>query len=663
MKRSLELLGAESSGLDETRKKNILNKSLDDNESLIEVDKLSSLDEKEAYLKTLLEKYPQGYIGSKLLLSELVKEKDLKLSYNMLLSAMFSDPTSPKVFYSLAKLAAFYDAFDIAFKSLDIASWLNSSNSCELDQEVAILKQNLLERKLLGAFDNSKNDFWNTKTPEKYKILERIYYESNPEKLLKYCKHLVEQKVANQKDFEDVFKVLYLLKTNKYLKEVQDQVLVSNLTEVSKGFLLGLNLYYSKDFHAAISKLQEVIKTNPLNSKAMLYLALSYLHIEEKEKFIKYSELVLPEAEDIFNAVYFISCALSKQKMLNIGGYPHDKTISKEISSILQSLIDADQYNFVLEINKAFDDLDFYKILSYLPLYMSELFIRKGDVNKAENILIGCTNKESHRIKAWICRVKGDESASEKELIEYRKTYKSSEDIVFQCKMVDLELPDVLPEDTNKLLEILEYSYKRTKEIITDLEIEYGLNSMTCIEATCQDCCTKTFPLISFIEYLYMKNWLDKQDIDFKNQIINKSKTIVNDFTSKYSREPEFVIGEGQDYKKSYPIDFTFDCPCLGDNKCTVYEARPFTCRAYGFTSLDGYKYKGCNYFLEQFKISTGLDDFRKVISTKSFADFSLKIDKKLFGQKILGFIPLWFIQSHDETMEKIKKAISSYSS
>jgi|GEM_PF-3257559 len=663
MKKSLELLGVESSGLDETRKKNILNKSLDDNESLIEVGKLSSLNEKEAYLKTLLEKYPQGYIGSKLLLSELVKEKDLKLAYNMILSAMFSEPTSPKVFYSLAELAAFHNAFDVALKSLDIAKWLNVSNLSDLDQKIASSRQNLLEKKLLGVFDNSKNDFWNTKIPEKYKILERIYYESNPEKLLKYSKHLIENKGVNQKDFEDVFKVLYLLKGSKYLEEVKDCIFVSNLAESSKEFLSGLNLYYSKDFQAAITTFQKCVKENPLNSKAMLYLALSCLHIGEKEEFVRCSELILPEAEDVFNAVYFISCALSKQKMLNMGGYPNDKKISKEISSILQSLINIDQYDLVLEISKVFDDLDFYKILSYLPLYMSELFVRRGDLESAEKILLKSTNVETHRIKAWIYRLKGDESASEKELLKYRKDYKSDEDVTFHCKLVDIELPDVLPEDMNTLLELLEYSYKRTKEIITDLEVEYGLNSMTCIEATCQDCCTKTFPLISFIEYLYMKNWLDKQDLNFRNQIINKSKTIVNDFTLKYSREPDFVIGEGQDYKKSYPIDFTFDCPCLGDNKCTVYEVRPFTCRAYGFTSLDGYKYKGCNYFLEQFKTSTGLDDFRKVVNNKSFANFALKIDKKLFGQKVLGFIPLWFTQSHDETMEKIKKAISSYSS
>ena len=124
--------------------------------------------------------------------------------------------------------------------------------------------------------------------------------------------------------------------------------------------------------------------------------------------------------------------------------------------------------------------------------------------------------------------------------------------------------------------------------------------------------------------------------------------------------EPQFIIGEVE--KKYYPQDFTFNCPCLGDNKCNIYEVRPFTCRSYAFTSPDGYKFKGCNYFFEQFRSATTLHDYRKILNMQSFTDFSLKIDREIFGKKVSGPIPLWFAENHEETMKKVTQCLSSYS-
>jgi Fe-S-cluster containining protein len=223
------------------------------------------------------------------------------------------------------------------------------------------------------------------------------------------------------------------------------------------------------------------------------------------------------------------------------------------------------------------------------------------------------------------------------------------------CKYLDLDLPDEVSNNKEQIFEILEDAFNKTKDYIKQLDLEYGLNGMTCIETGCQDCCTKTFPDVSYTEYLYIYEWLNKQPEDFKNRIYKSSKEVVTLYKKKYGKEPPFLKGE-TDIHCEYPMDFTFDCPFLGDNKCNVYEARPFACRAYGYGSRDGIRYKGCNYFYEQFKGATKLTDIRKVISIPSFYKFSRIADEKLIGKRIRAPIPVWFSQSHEEVLEKIKK-------
>lgn len=659
MKESLEILGIKASGLDEAREDSLLNKSLSDAETYKSLKDLSE-EEKETYLKELLEKYPHGHIDSKLLLADIVKEKDLDLAYNMIYSAIISDPTSSKGFYSYAALANMYNAFDIGIKSIEVAEWLSfKTDPSQLKESILTLKASLLEEKSSGVPDNSKSKFWYTKALDKEWVLKKIYFESNHKKLIKYCKQLISREEAPKKDFEDAIKALGLIKEETSINEVNEYISKSSLQEPEKNYLLGLCSYFNSNFIQAKESFLQTIKKDPLNSKVMLYLSLSYLHLRDEANFIRYSQLILPESENIFNASFIISSALSKQPISNTP-YPNSKKISEEISLIFESLISEDQYPLTVEIEKNFRDLGFYSIVLYLDLYLAEVFINHNDLQKAKEILASSDHHESHRIKAWIYRIEGNEEASEKELIEYRKNLKANKNTAFNCKLINIDLPEVPPKEIEEQLKLVEYAYKKTKEIITDLEIEYGLNSMTCIETKCQDCCTKTYPFISYIEYMLIRSWLETQDISLKNEISKNSQEIISAFKEKYSTEPEFIIGEAE--KKYYPRDFTFNCPCLGDNKCNIYEVRPFTCRSYAFTSPDGYRFKGCNYFFEQFRSATTLHDYRKILNMQSFTDFSLKIDKEIFGKKVSGPIPLWFAGNHEETMRKVNQRLSSYS-
>ena len=116
------------------------------------------------------------------------------------------------------------------------------------------------------------------------------------------------------------------------------------------------------------------------------------------------------------------------------------------------------------------------------------------------------------------------------------------------------------------------------------------------------------------------------------------------------------MLGGRNEAQKEYPLGFQFECPCLGDNKCNVYNNRPFTCRAYGYSSMDGIRYKGCSYFFEQFKGATKLNAIRKVLDMNSFINYASEVDEKLIGKHVIAPIPVWFASTHEENIEKIKQ-------
>ena len=263
-------------------------------------------------------------------------------------------------------------------------------------------------------------------------------------------------------------------------------------------------------------------------------------------------------------------------------------------------------------------------------------------------------NPESHRLYAWIYRLQGLNEQAEHELTEYRKSFTVENDSSFNLAPVNICVKEDALNNNENILNAISNIYEDTKRIINEISLEYGLNPDTCIETSCQDCCTKTFPYISYVEYLYIKKWLDNQSEELRSKIIDNSKKIVLDYKEKYKKDPPFV-SVGKKSQHDYPDEFKFDCPNLGNNKCNIYDVRPFTCRAYSFSSSDGVSYKGCDYFYEQFRKATKLSNTRKVINMQSFFDFAKKADEKLLGAHVIAPIPVWFCKSHEECLENIK--------
>ena len=429
-----------------------------------------------------------------------------------------------------------------------------------------------------------------------------------------------------------------------------------SLNNENKNYLSGLMNYALQDFDKAIENLKEITTLNKRDSKAQLYLSIIYLIKNDMKNFTTTFDFIVPGREPSFTALYFVYSVLSNNAF-NEDDFGDKKNISREIAKIVLKIHKYGDKKLASKIVNNFKTLGFTETLSYVKLFLTEFLIKENDIEAAKIYIADCNNNEAHRLYSWIHRLEEKGAEAEAELVKYRKDIPKNQDAGVNYELLNLNLPEEVPESEEEILDLISKAYLEAREIIKKIDLEYGTDSMTCLETGCQDCCKKTFPFISYIEYLFMKRWLDKQDEEFKNQIYEKSVQIVNQFKEKYKREPAFVSNQDiTENRTLYPGDFKFDCPYLGDNKCNVYEARPFMCRAFGFGSMNGTKFKGCDYFLEQFKRANNLTNTRKLINIESFNEFARNVDFKLIGKKIIAPIPVWFAQSHEETLKKINK-------
>ncbi len=654
MKRSLELLGVTSSGLEEPVFTHSYRKN--DDELLKEALKVVDLNEQENFLRKFFENKPHGFVKSKSHLANLIKLKDPVYACDLIMSACQAAPINSECYYLFATIATENQAWSVANAALEVVKWLAFEQNGEMFRKSNELQEYILKQIQNGKVDNSKNPIWQNKAPEKYWILERLYFQSKLKKLKEYAFKLLKIFPHDKKNYTVVFKALVLIEDSNVLDEFINLINENLATdEVNKNLYLGMVYYHLNDFYLSGISLETLLKLDKRNAKAYLYLALNCLMQNKIKEFLVLFNKILPEADAEFTAVYFIYSALSSIQLEKVE-FPNQKSVSREIKKIIEKMINVEQLITVNNLIAQFKALDYYLILPFLPLYLSELFIRKNDLNVAKQILNDCKDPEVHRLLAWIYRLTGENSRGEEELIKYRMNWIPNKSAGVHCKLVDLKLNDEIPSDKNGIFNLLKKAYEQTSEMIKQLDLEYGLNSMTCVETGCQDCCRKTFPYMSYTEYLLMCEWLKTQPGEFKKKVTESSQAIVSLYKSKYGKEPPFMSGESFDLNKEYPLDFVFECPYLGNNKCNVYEARPFTCRAYSYGSQDGVKYKGCNYFFEQLKGATKLNDVRKVLNMGSFYDFAKKTDEKLFGKRVIAPIPVWFAQSYEETLEKIKK-------
>ncbi|MBI3590575.1 MAG: YkgJ family cysteine cluster protein [Candidatus Melainabacteria bacterium] len=660
MKESLKLLNVESAGFEDVGSASRVMKV--DEDILAEAKKISDLTEQESFLRKILEKDPFGYVSSKCYLATLVKNKDPKYACDLILSACQADFLNPNNYLIFAEIAAEHKAWLVARDTLMIVKWLCSDASKDILEKLKSLNTLVLESIKNKVEDNSKDKFWSNKSPDKYSILLKLHNRSKIKKVIDYSFKLLDVFPEDKENYETVIRALSLTQNreaiNRFIEYVQKNL---SADIASQNLYLGIAYHFLSDFDTSLSYLQEVLKKDVINPNALYYLALNFLIKNDLKNFVSTFNKIIPPPKDYFIALYFISGAISSLE-IKTTKFPDQKNISREVTLVIKKLLQNKQDELAHFIIKQFKKLNYYSILEFLQPNLAELFIRDNCFDHAREVLKDCTDFEVYRLNAWMYRLEGKEDLAEEELVKYRKSWIPDKDSGIFPRPVDLNLPDKAPDDIEQIFKFLESAYSQAKEMIHQFSLEYGLNIMTCIETVCQDCCKKTFPAVTYTEYLYMRYWLEKQSEEFKNDIYKKSNEIVNLYRERYKKDPPFVCNESSNIRKEYPYNFTFTCPYLGDNKCNIYEARPFDCRSYGYGTDDGFRHKSCKYFFDQVKAASRLTLERKAINIRSFFEFAKLTDEKLIGRRIVAPIPVWFAQSHEETLKKINNDISKSS-
>ena len=653
MKKSLELLGVTSSGL-----KNpvfIQSYEKNDDELLVEAKKLNTSDLQKEFLRSFFKDKPHGFPKSKCYFAKLVSLKEPDYSCELIMSACQASPLDPWCYFTFSEVALSNNSFFVAQSALEIVQWLVEDTQADLIKKYAELKDLIEKKTASGEVDNSKSSIWSNKSPQKYWVLERLYFHSQIKELKKYAFKLLDMFPVKLELYDVVFRALMLIDDAGAIETFIEKV-NNNLpeSESSRALYLGMAYYALSDFFLSINNLVEAIKIDRKNFKAYLYLCLNYLMQNNLKDFSESFNKMLPGSDAQFTAVFFLYSAINRTS-LGVQEFPNQKLVSHEIAKIFKKLIKEGQNEIINTLLLQFKSLNYYLILPLLPVYLTELFILQNNINTAKQIIAGYSEPEVYRLNAWIYRLEGNSALAEEELVKYRKFWIPEKSAGIHCKLVDLKTETVIPKEIEQIFTQLKSAYSETSKLTSQIELEYGLNPMTCVETGCQDCCKKTFPYASYTEYLYMYQWFCGQPDDVKKLIQEESKKIVSMYKEKYGKEPPFMSGETFELNKEYPVEFVFECPFLGDNKCNVYENRPFTCRAYAYSSQDGVRYKGCNYFFEQLKGATKLNDIRKVLNMRSFYDFAKKTDEQLIGKRVVAPLPVWFAQSYEETLEKIK--------
>lgn len=640
------------------------------------VEKISSIYEKEIYLKGILNDDLSIYSKPKSAhyLFKLIKDKEPAFAFHILILLSSQGINSPEPYFEIAEMAINDKAWLIAKSALEMALCF-SIDDYEIYMREALSKLNKVKQKLrANKTDNSSSEFWKKKEVVISDIIYLLAKSLKITKLVKYFIRLLDLFTIKQEDFLLMIYVLEAENSAKsfsvFLKHIKES---SVIAEINKQLYVGILDFCLGEIDASNLNLKLYLESSKDSSICKEYIAYCYLVTGQLDNFkAVFSELVDDfqltnkdlnqiDSKILFKliGVYFIFKAILGHKYEPIL-LKYEKQISYQLSLVMSSMFKHSPETFEQVISK-FKELDYFILLPNLILFLCERFVQNNKLAEARNILSYTEDVEKHRLISWIYRLEGNEKGAEEELLYYRKVRPLNKVTDIRYNLVELDLPQIVKGDSEEqFLSHLSNIYIQLEELKQKLSLEYGLLRSTCFETDCTDCCRKTYPVISYTEYLYLKKWLDKQPANIKQKIYERSVEIVNDFRAKYNKEPLFLSPKKTEKDKHYPSEFTFDCPALVENKCTVFEAQPIMCRSYGYSGVEKKKFKGCNYYKEQFCNASGLSNERKVIDVFSLNDFVSDIDDCLIGTKVIAPIPVWFAQDYEETLFRAKTHILS---
>ncbi len=672
MKKSLEILFVTSdSGI-----------SVKDDIKPLDVDvlrranEIRNINEKIIYLKDVVKETSQVYFYPKstIELIKLIKKNDpvYAIDLSSALSKCFiSEPLSYCLY---AEVAMEHKAWLVAKSALEVAKWLSVDKYNSYEGRVNSLFRIVLSEIIKKEDDSSIDSFWSGKIIDKSRVLLALCNVLDEDNLLKYSIRLLKLFPEDTNNYELVFEALCSTENCRLIKGFINNIKSDgNLNPGIRDFYLARAYFELVEPMTAKKYFDEAIKVKHLDITLDCYIALNSLIGNNLEEFVRKFKVFIPQDKSfqqiisqavhssnlVFFVCFFIGCAVDNVELKQIE-IPNHKAVSLEIAKMLRRLIKSQNNNMVNLLITQFSKLKYDLILPNLALYLAEMFIKEKKLDEAKQVLEPSSHFEKHRIYAWISRLEGDVLKADKELIKYRECLTQDINESVSLKMMSLSPPKNIPNNEEQAINALQNLYEQTETLKQDIAIEYGLNRNTCFEVGCTDCCTKTFPYVSYTEYLYLRRWLDKQPDKVKTHIYKQSLEIVNRYKEEYKIEPPFLYPDEQNIYKYYPKKFLFDCPALVSNECTVYESQPFICRAYGYSSDLGMLLRACSFYQEQLYAANGLSPIRKVLDIISFTNFIQLVDKKLLGTTVIAPIPVWFAQDHKLTVWKARRHMLS---
>lgn len=669
MLESLKILNTESSELEKNEYDEDIN--FTDKQLLKKIKKIKEKNERENYLKTYLaNKDLLHYAESTIYLIRLVKKYNPSLALDFIYRIQNSTSIyEPTIYTLMSEVALEQNAYKRSLEYLECAVLLCSERDKAQKKQIDTLLNKTLSGLKKSTDDSSNDKFWQNKSVKFSTLLEYLYYQNGIKAAQLYAIKFLNYFPDKLDYYMTIYKILTREKNEEVLNQFESYLRKSkHLNDSLKNLYSGMISFNLNNFDKSIEYLNKVIN-NENNSLAKIYLCKCYIIQENKDSCLKTFQKIIPSPELEYLSLFFIACAFLE---INIGKpeIKSNKDISLTMSKFIEQTLTLNKINLLEYLLTQFKKYDYNNLLPELNPYLAEVFIKHNNIPKAKLILSESSHIEKHRLNAWIHRLEGNKYLAEQELTIYRKKVIETTDILSNEKhpiyqLIPINIPDSLPHETNKIMDIVNDVYQQTSKIINDINLEYGTTSSTCLEYRCSECCTKTYPLITYTEYLYLKSWLDKQSEELKNTIRQRSIDFIKSYKEKYGKEPPFIVTDDplKDMSQFYTKSLKFECPNLVDNKCSVYEARPFMCRAYGYTTSVGkISLRGCNFFRVQYKIASILNRVRKLINYSMGQKFFLDADKELIGESVLAPIPVWFAQNYEETVWKAKYARLSHS-
>ncbi len=391
----------------------------------------------------------------------------------------------------------------------------------------------------------------------------------------------------------------------------------------------------------------------------------NYFHFFNLLIFEKYNEILDAFKQDPsllsnreLKAIKILSQILLDHKLSNLDIYPFvsddlelrkkiSSAISREIFGILSALI-YNIENFRTQgqkiLTKLISNLDVLPELKiFLLKFVFEDWIFRGDnfdFFQNQTVFVELINslQDEYRLyfQALLERLQGNQGEAERLLLNYRDIDKDFlEPTLVKISSIAFEKPEEIFGLWNKLLEEVDKEQARIEKFS-------GLNSQTCELFACVDCCTYTYPTMSYTEFLYLKNWLITNNYDLAS-LQAQAEAVQQEHERLYGERLKIIDTSQETFPKAAnPWDYKFTCPFLSDGRCSCYAARPLLCRGFGFSTNNGISIKACNYYRVQYQNNVSPLNERYVYDLEPIQSLAVLSDKAM-SKPLKASIVAWF--------------------